>query len=104
MNPLSRRQFHQALGLSATTWAAGFPAPKWPVSDPHALGLDEKVLARFDADIAGGKYGHVDSMLVIRHGKIAYDRTYQHDYDKIYSAEARKPGALNAHAFGGPDN
>lgn len=40
-----------------------------PVRAPQAVGLDPDALARFDADIASGKYGNVDSMLVIRHGK-----------------------------------
>jgi len=41
------------------------------------------------ADIAGGKYGYVDSLLVIRHGQIGYERTYKHDYDRIYGDSAR---------------
>jgi hypothetical protein len=51
-----------------------------PTSTPAAEGLDPKVLDRFDADIAAGKYGKVDSMLVIRHGKIVFDRAYTHEY------------------------
>lgn len=94
MEFLSRRHFHHALGLYATAWASDWPAFKWPVSNPRALGLDEHVLANFDADIAAGKYGYVDSMLVIRHGSVAFDRTYTHDYDKIYGADAKKSAPL----------
>jgi CubicO group peptidase (beta-lactamase class C family) len=43
-------------------------------------------------------------MLVIRHGKIAYDRSYKHDYDGIYAREAAAPGPLNAHDPSGPYN
>lgn len=43
----------------------------WPKATPSAVGLDAKVLDAFDADIASGKYGNVDGMLVIRHGKVA---------------------------------
>src|SRR5215470_3236641 len=85
----------------------GQSAPRengWPVTTPQAVGLDAGALAQLDADIAGGKYGNVDSMLVIRHGKIAYDRTYPHDYDKIYAAKAHETNALNAHDPGGPYN
>jgi CubicO group peptidase (beta-lactamase class C family) len=71
---------------------------------PEAVGLDAEALARFDADIAGGKYGNVDSMLVIRHGKVAYDRSYPRDYDKIYEGSVRQAGALNAQDFTGPYN
>jgi CubicO group peptidase (beta-lactamase class C family) len=80
------------------------PAGKWPTGTPASVGLDAKVLADFDADIAGGKYGNVDSMLVIRHGKAVYDRAYKHDYDQIYRDEAARPGPLNAHDPSGPYN
>jgi len=76
----------------------------WPSSTPRTVGLDPRVLAAFDADIAAGKYGYVDSMLVIRHGRVAYERTYKHDYDRIYATEARTPGPLNAHDSSGPYN
>ena len=79
-------------------------AATWPVSTPEKLGLDGSVLAALDADIAAGKYGNTDSMLVIRHGQIAYDRSYAHDYGKIYGEQARKTSGLNPHDFGGPYN
>jgi CubicO group peptidase (beta-lactamase class C family) len=68
------------------------------------VGLEAKVLAGLDADIASGKYGCIDSMLVIRHGRIVYDRSYSRDYDQIYGREAKEPGALNAHDPTGPYN
>jgi len=43
-------------------------------------------------------------MLVIRNGKIAFERYYKHDYDKIYGAEAKRPGPLNPHDSTGPYN
>lgn len=76
----------------------------WPISTPQAVGLDPKVLAELDADIAAGKYGYVDSMLVIRNGRLVYDRSYPHDYSQIYGKEAKEPGALNAHDPTGPYN
>jgi CubicO group peptidase (beta-lactamase class C family) len=82
------------------TW----PTKSWPAAPPHAVGLDAAKLAAFDAEIAGGKFGYLDSMLVIRHGKIAYERTYSHDYHLIYGKEARTPGPLNAHDPSGPYN
>ena len=89
-----------------TLGAAGEPWPtiRWPVSRPEKLGLVERVLASLDADLASGKYGNTDSMLIIRHGQVAYDRTYAHDYDRIYGEQARQTSALNAHDFGGPFN
>ena len=69
----------------------------WPKGTPTSVGLDGGVLAQLDADLAAGKYGYVDGMLIIRHGKLVYDRSYPHDYDSLYAAEARAPGPLNAH-------
>jgi CubicO group peptidase (beta-lactamase class C family) len=89
---------------TATHAQSAWPGKAWPSSTPAAVGLDANVLAAFDADIAAGKYGNIDSMLVIRHGKVAYERAYKHDYDRIYQKEARTTGPLNAHDFSGPYN
>ena len=81
-----------------------WPTKRWPTSTPAAVGLDAKALAEIDADIASGKYGYVDSMLVIRRGKMVYDKSYKHDYDRIYAEEAKNPGPLNSHDPSGPYN
>lgn len=83
---------------------APWPTSNWQSSPPAALGLNAKALDAFDADIAAGKYGYVDGMLIIRHGKIGYERAYKHDYGRIYAQEARTPSALNAHDPSGPYN
>ena len=81
-----------------------WPTGGWQSTTPQEVGLDAKILASFDAEIADGKYGYVDSMLVIRHGKVAYERYYEHDYKSIYSEEARTPGALVVNDPTGPYN
>ncbi len=86
--------------MAQTQW----PTKRWPTALPAAVGLDAKALAALDAEIASGKYGNVDAMLVIRHGKVAYDRSYKRDYDRINGPDAGKPGALNAHDPSGPYN
>ena len=93
-----------ALLVQSIAAQSAWPTKSWPSASPEAVGLDPKVLDAFDADIAAGKYGLVDSMLVIRHGKIAYERAYKHDYDRVYGKEARTPGPLNAHEWSGPYN
>ncbi len=80
-----------------------FPTKSWPKAEPAAVGLDSAALSALDADIAGGKYGLVDSMLVIRCGKQAYERVYSHDYGKIYGDLAKAAGPLN-HDVNGPYN
>ncbi len=87
-------------GMTQGQW----PTKSWSTSTPSAVGLNGRELAEIDADIAGGKYGYVDSMTVIRHGKLVYDKSYKHDYDSIYAEEAKKTGPLNAHDPSGPYN
>lgn len=85
---------------SQTTW----PTKDWPSVPPEAVGLDSKVLAAFDAEIAAGQYGLIDSFLVIRRGQVAFERVYRRDYDTIYGDDAKKPGGLNATDPTGPFN
>ena len=76
----------------------------WPTATPKAVGIEPKALEVFDADIAAGKFGNIDSMTIIRHGKLVFDKRYPHDYDKIYAAEAKKQSPLNPHDPTGPYN
>src|SRR5271170_3027104 len=75
----------------------------WPKATPKEFGLDPAKLAAFDADIASGKYGLVDSMLILRCGTAVYDKSYPHDYGQIYGERAKKEGPLN-HDLHGPYN
>lgn len=83
---------------------ATWPTRAWPASTPAAEGLDAKALEAFHEEIAAGKYGLVDSLLVIRHGKVVFERTYPHDYDKVYGKEATEAGPLNRTDPTGPYN
>ncbi len=88
----------------ATPASAQYSPWQWPTARPAAVGLDSATLAGFDADIAAGKYGNVDRLLVIRHGKLAWERRYDHDYATIYGAEAKVASPLNSHDFTSPYN
>ena len=85
-----------AIGVSG---GAGL-AQDWPKAEPKAVGLDSGTLAAFDADLASGSYGLVDSMMVIRCGKQAYAKNYEHDYGKIYGDRAKTVGPLNHNTSG----
>ena len=104
----NRRLVAAALALFMLTASAAaqgsYPTRRWPTTEPAAVGVKANVLNELDADIKAGKYGYVDSFLVIRQGKLIYDRTYKHDYERIYGKEAKEPGALNAHDPTGPYN
>lgn len=94
--PLLGAPGSETTGLSGTAW----PTRGWTKDKPGNVGLDEKVLAAFDADLASGKYPLVDSFEVFRCGKVVYERKYPHDYAQIYGKEAKTRGPLNAHLTG----
>src|ERR1700675_4868218 len=99
-----------ALVLFLQSWAsigalaqAQVATKDWPKATPKEFGIDPAKLAAFDADLASGKYGLVDSMLVLRCGTSVYDKTYEHDYGQVYGERAKKEGPLN-HDLHGPYN
>jgi CubicO group peptidase (beta-lactamase class C family) len=94
------------LALTVAGDAAGQAAPDsaWPRASPAAVGIEEAVLDSIDAEIRGGQYGWVDRFLVIRSGRLVYDRRYRHDYERIYGDSAREATALLAHHRTGPYN
>jgi CubicO group peptidase (beta-lactamase class C family) len=91
-----------AVTVSSIAQEAG-SSKDWPKGTPKEFGIDPAKLAAFDADLAGGKYGLVDSMLILRCGTAVYDKTYAHDYGQIYGERAKKEGPLN-HDLHGPYN
>ena len=75
--------------ISMALSANAFPTKGWPGSTPVAQGMDRAVLEAFDGDLAGGNYGYVDGMLVIRHGAVVYEKKYDHskDYDRLFAVK-----------------
>ncbi len=87
--------FATALALAPADTGA-FPTKGWPISRPAAEGLDAAVLDRLDAELSSGKHGYVDGLLVIRHGRVVYEKSYRHDYGKLFeTAPDRVPGPYN---------
>jgi CubicO group peptidase (beta-lactamase class C family) len=93
-------QFCASAGAMAQARAAG---KDWPKATPKEFAIDAGKLAAFDADLASGKYGLVDSMLILRCGTAVFDKSYPHDYGQIYGERAKKEGPLN-HDLHGPYN
>ena len=78
-----------------------WPTKGWETASPASVGLEEKVLLTLDKDMASGKYSQmVDSFAVFRCGKKVFERTYPHDYAKIYRKEARERGPYNERLTG----
>ena len=86
--------------MEKSAGAAAWPTHGWAQGKPGDVGLDDKTLAEFDRDLAGGKYFLVDSFSVFRCGKQVFERNYKHDYGQIYGREAKTSGPLNPHLTG----
>lgn len=75
---ISQMGVAHAQGDSTARNGATTPSPTrgWIKDRPEAVGLDGKVLAAFDADLASGKYSLVDSFAVYRCGKMVFEQTF----------------------------
>jgi CubicO group peptidase (beta-lactamase class C family) len=82
------------LGLLLTAPPAPSPTKAWPEATPESQGLDRGVLDVLDHEFASGKHGYVDSMLVIRKGRVVYEKSYRQDYDKLFVGKGA-PGIYN---------
>ena len=87
-------------GQTANSGATLWPISGWAKASPASVGMDEKLLAAFDADVKSGKYGLVDSFNAFRCGKSVYESKYAHDYGQIYGKQAKERGPLNARLTG----
>ena len=83
---------------------AGRAIEEWSIATPSELGLSAEPLLSLHEDILEGRYGWIDSLLIIREGRIAFEQYYEHDYRAIYGEEARTPGPLVVNSRGGPYN
>ena len=96
-----------AVGLTGLT-ARGqelWPTKRWPTATPKEVGLNPAALAEFDGDLVKEKlYGYVDSVTTIRRGKIAFDKTYARDYDRIFGRLAKEGYPISVHDLSGPYN
>src|SRR6266699_517726 len=90
----------RARSFDARSGVTKWPTHGWAKGKPSSVGLDEKILAELDGDLASGKYSLVDSFAVFRCGTSVYERTYSHDYGQVYGKEAKTRGPLNAHLTG----
>lgn len=71
-----------------------------PRAAPESLGLDPAALKALDEDLKNGAVPLTDSLVIMRCGSVAFERTYTHDYGRIYQKEAHEVGPLNPHLTG----
>jgi CubicO group peptidase (beta-lactamase class C family) len=67
-----------------------WPTKAWPESRPEAQGIDTAPLEALSAELKAGKHGYVDSMLVIRHGHVVFERSYPQDYEALFATAPDK--------------
>ena len=77
---------------------------KWQSAAPEEVGLSTEALSALHRDLLAGKYGYIDSFLIVRHQKIVFEQYFSHDYSAIYGEEARAPGPLVINDPTGPYN
>ncbi|MCE2456168.1 MAG: serine hydrolase [Gemmatimonadetes bacterium] len=72
-------------GVNATQSGPGWPGEAWPVSTPEAEGVNAAAIDSLIADIDAGRYGYIDSFLLIRNGRVIADRSWDRsdDYARI---------------------
>lgn len=93
-----------AVAAPSATAQTSWPTKQWPTATPRSVGLNAAVLDSINSEIAAGRYGLVDRMVVIRHGRLVYDKSYNRDYDAAYRDSVHVRGALNQHSYTGPFN
>ena len=63
--------------------ARPWPTAGWTTATLEAEGMRPALLLALDRDAASGVFGHVDRLLVVRHGRLVFDRRYPRDYGAI---------------------
>src|SRR5512134_3895549 len=72
-----------------------WPTAGWRTSSPEAERVSADSLAALDAAFAAGKHGYIDAMLVIRNGRVIYERRYTQPYDSLFTGPDRKDWQYN---------
>jgi CubicO group peptidase (beta-lactamase class C family) len=67
-----------------------WPTTGWKTSTPADQGIDPTALNELDNEFAIGKHGYVDGFLLIRHGYVVHEKSYEHDYDDLFSSAPNK--------------
>ena len=62
---------------------APWPTEAWAPAPPESVGLDSAPLRALHAQIAAGRYGHVDRLVVVRNGFVVLTERYLRDYQEI---------------------
>lgn len=74
-----------ALAAAASTPAPGNPIPSshWPLATPGESALSSAPLQAMAAAVENGDFGKITSVLIARHGKLAYEHYFSGDADTL---------------------
>jgi CubicO group peptidase (beta-lactamase class C family) len=64
----------------------------WVVGAPAQQGLDPTRLCAMEKGISAGRLANVDSILVVRHGVLVYERYFEHPSHRSFDAATRHDG------------
>lgn len=57
-----------------------WPQSGWVQSDPASEGMDAEAIGQLDAEIRAGVHGNIDSMMIVRFGRVVFQAEYERDY------------------------
>lgn len=83
------------LSCSGTDREDYWPTKGWRVSTPEAQGMDAAALSALDAEFASGQHGYVTGMLVVRNGYLVFEKSYSHDFEKLFEGKDPNRGPYN---------
>ena len=72
-----------------------WPNNGWERSKPELEGMSLDSLSSFSNKLKSGDLGYIDGMLVIRNGKIVFEKEYSNNYDSLFEITNTKPGKYN---------
>jgi CubicO group peptidase (beta-lactamase class C family) len=77
-----------------------WPTTGWKTSTAADQGVDQAELQKLDNEFARGDHGYVNGFLLIRHGYVVHEKSYEHDYKGLFSSAPNKtPGPYNYYDF-----
>jgi len=72
-----------------------WPNNGWERSKPALEGMSLDSLSSFSNKLKSGELGYIDGMLIIRNGKIVFEKEYSNNYDSLFEITNTKPGKYN---------
>ncbi len=62
---------------------APWPTNGWAVASPESRGMDGSPLVALDREIRAGRFGHIDRLVIVRHGYQVVSERYPRDYSTV---------------------